>query len=82
MELKWNPNAEEEITKMALRNIEAQARPVVERTVCPDHGESPKLVRQGDDLQIVDFCCRKVAELASKNAGLGDITWHDEATPE
>jgi hypothetical protein len=76
MSIQWNPNAEQEIKKMAVRNIEAQARPAVESTVCPDHGKSPKLVRHGDDLRIEDFCCKKVAEMAANNAGIGDITWH------
>jgi hypothetical protein len=39
--------------------------------MCPDHGKSRKLVRHGDDLRIEDFCCRKVVELAAKNAGPG-----------
>jgi hypothetical protein len=75
MSIQWNPNAEHEIKKMAVRNIEAQARPAVEGTICPDHGTSPKLVRHGDDLRIENFCCKKVAEMAAKNAGLGDIAW-------
>ncbi|MFL5798484.1 MAG: hypothetical protein ACJ77A_11205 [Actinomycetota bacterium] len=50
MEFHWNPNAEDEIKKMALDGIEREARPKVEATVCPDHGKSPKLVRNGDDL--------------------------------
>jgi hypothetical protein len=79
MSFKWNPKAEQEIKKMALRNVKAQTRPAVERTVCPDHGKSPRLARHGEGLRIGDFCCRKVAEMAMKNAGLGDITWHEEA---
>ena len=75
MSVQWNPNAERELKKMAIRNIEEQARPAVESTVCPDHGKSPKLVRRGDDLRIEDFCCKKVAEMAAKNAGIGEITW-------
>jgi hypothetical protein len=62
---------------MVTRNIEGPARRAVESTVCPDHGRSPKLVRHGDDLQIEDFCCKKVAEMAAKNAGLGDVTWSE-----
>jgi hypothetical protein len=76
MSFQWNPSAEAEIKKMAMRNIEAQARPIVEGTVCPDHGQSPTLVRHGDDVRIEGFCCKKVAEMAAKNAGLGDISWH------
>jgi hypothetical protein len=76
MSIQWNPNAEQGIKKVAVRNIEAQARPAVEGTVCPDHGKSPKLVRHGDDLRIEDFCCKTVAEMAARNAGIGDVTWH------
>ncbi len=79
MKFEWNPNAANEIKRMAVRNMEGPAREAVEATVCLEPGKQPRLVRDGDELRIEDFCCRKVAEAAARNAGFGNITWQGEA---
>ena len=78
MSIQWNADGQHDVMKTALRNAEARARPVVEGTVCYEHGRSPKLVRREDgSLRIEDACCREVARDAAKRAGLGDITWRE-----
>jgi hypothetical protein len=62
MSFQWNPNAEQEIKKMAVRNIEAQARPTVERTVCPE-------LRLRDRPELADGLCHPALVLPKLLAG-------------
>lgn len=70
MTVEWNPNLDKAVKAAVLEEIATELR----RTTCPDHRRTPSVVQSGGELQLI-ACCKKAAETAAMNAGLGDVKW-------
>lgn len=77
MSVQWDPNAGKRIAKAAFEEKLRRASGTVSRTVCPDHPERPRPKLIMGAQPVIVACCPKAAELASKNGGLGPVTWRE-----
>ncbi len=74
VEIHWNPDALDDIKRLALAHVEREGKGFVEAVECPEHHEHPKLLRSGDEL-LVSGCCEKAVGMASEAAGMGRVNW-------
>lgn len=63
MTFKWNPNAERDIKRMAVRNLTPKYQAALAEVACPDHGEHPTIEPHGEEWRI-HRCCKKAEALA------------------
>jgi hypothetical protein len=59
----WTPHIEQELKRMAVRNLTPRYRAALSRVTCPDHGHSPTISEYGLEWHI-ERCCERAEAIA------------------